>query len=350
MERMRALLLNAREDMTAASVEKPEPAGGEVLMRVLAAGICGSDVSRYGKIGPYKPPLIMGHEVFGRVEGKGAGVEDVTVGETGVLVPLVPCGKCPSCRTGRYSLCDDYDLFGARRDGGFAGYIRCPRDNFFRVEGDLPAEEAVFVEPVATAAHALMNVGVRAGDTVAFFGGGVMGMLGAQVAATMGASSVFLVDISGDKIRLAKKVTGAETIDASLVDPVKQILDMTGGMGVDVAVEASGATAAQEQVLLVPKKGGRVVYLGISYLPPVMQARSFQNIARRELVVTGSWMSHSHPFPGREWAFALQVIKERRVRVAEMVTHRISLDDGPAMFRALNAGSIVAGKVLLFPD
>lgn len=346
---MKALLLQSAGELSVGAVPRPAPGAGEVLVEVRVAGICGSDVSRYGKIGPYTAPLIMGHEVYGTVAANGSGVTRFKRGDPGVLVPAIPCFKCPSCLNAHYSLCDNYGLFGARRDGGFAGYVTCPETNFFPVPAGMDPEKAVFVEPVATAFHALMRVGIEPGDDVAFFGSGVMGMLGAQVARVMGAGRVFLIDVNRDKLNLASKVAQAELIDASLGDPVEAINRFTGGCGVDVTVEAAGAVRTQEQALLVTRKRGRVVYLGISYLPPEMEARSFQNIARRELHVTGSWMSHSHPFPGREWEFALRVLEEDRIDVLDMITHRVGLEGAPGIFRGLYGGSIVAGKVLVYP-
>jgi propanol-preferring alcohol dehydrogenase len=219
----------------------PAVASRDVLVRVEAAGICHSDVHYRAGISPVGPlPQTLGHEVAGVVEEVGSGVADVRVGDRVCLHYLVTCGECDFCRRGREQFCVKGEMIGKHRDGGFAEYIAVPARNAVPLPEAISFETgAVLMCSSSTSFHALRKAQLKAGETVAIFGAGGLGISAVQLARTMGALTVYAVDIDEEKLRLAEKF-GAIPINAAAGDPVAEITRGTGGKGVDVALEVIG--------------------------------------------------------------------------------------------------------------
>jgi len=240
------------------------PGPGEVVVRVQAAGICHSDAHYRAGVGSTNHPLTLGHEVAGIVAAAGAGVASPRVGDRVCLHYLVACGECRDCRAGCEQFCVTGQMIGKDRDGGFAELIRVPARNAHPLPDAIPFEHgAIMMCSSATALHALRKARVRAGDTVAVFGVGGLGVSAVQLARALGAGVVYAVDLNPVKLALAGRL-GAIAIDAQAGDPVEAIRAATFGRGVDVALELIGSAKVMEQAVRSLAPLGRAALAGLT--------------------------------------------------------------------------------------
>ena len=246
-------------------MEPPRVAASEVLVRIRAAGICHSDAHYRGGVSPVaRLPLTLGHEVAGVVEGIGENVKNFKPGDRVCLHYLVTCGTCAFCRAGNEQFCATAEMIGKHRDGGYAEFIAVPERSVFRLPDEIPFEEgAILMCSSATSLHALNKARLRAGETVAVFGIGGLGISAIQLALHLGAARVCAVDINPEKLRLAGRF-GAVPINATEHDPVEQLREMTSGAGVDVALELVGLPLTMRQAVQSLGKLGRAVLVGLT--------------------------------------------------------------------------------------
>ena len=246
---MKACVLHGIGDLRFEEVPIPEAVVGEVLLKVKASGICGSDIPRVFTKGTYSFPTIPGHEFAGQIVKAGAGVDESLIGKKAAVFPLIPCMRCSACQIGEYAQCLDYNYLGSRCNGGFAEYVTVPVWNLVMIPDALSYEEAAMAEPAAVAVHALRQAGIEIGDSVAIFGAGAIGLMLAQWSKAWGAENVMLIDIDDGKIRFARE-QGFELIwNSRDGDPVEWISRVTEGRGADVAVEGAGVSYTLEQCL-----------------------------------------------------------------------------------------------------
>ena len=270
------------------SQEIPIPAVGEgcVLVRIKAAGICHSDVHyRAGRsaVGPL--PQTLGHEVAGIVEEVGAGVRDTQAGDRVCLHYLLSCGECHFCRSGHEQFCPEGKMIGKHTDGGYAEYIAVPARNAVRLPDEVSfAHGAIMMCSSSTSFHALRKARLRAGETVAIFGVGGLGMSAVQLARIMGARAIYAVDINAGKLELAKSF-GAVPVDAGQGDPVIEIRRLTNGRGVDVALELIGLKQTMEQAVRSLAVLGRAALAGLCDHP--FEIDSYRELLGREAEVVG---------------------------------------------------------------
>ena len=233
---MKALNLHAVGDLRYEDVPMPVRQAGEVLLKVHACGICGSDLPRVFTKGTYHFPTIPGHEFAGEI----VEADDPSlVGRRAAVFPLLPCRKCEACQVGEYAQCSDYDYYGSRRDGAFAEYIAVKEWNLVFFDDSLSYEEAAMCEPAAVALHAIGQASVGIGDTVAVFGAGPIGIMLGLWARTAGAFRVILCDIDPTKVEFARK-QGFDAVNSRETDPVEYIRTQTGGRGADACIEGAG--------------------------------------------------------------------------------------------------------------
>lgn len=348
MDIIKALKLFEPGDIRVENVEIPELTAGNVLVKVKAVGICGSDIARVNVFGAYRPNLTVGHEFSGEI---------VAVNEAGswkngdrvVVAPLIPCNTCQWCATGHYSLCENYNYFGSRRDGAMAEYVDVPVANLLLLPENVSFEAGAMTDPAANAIHAIWNVGINPGDTVAVYGSGPIGLFAVQFAKILGAGRVIAIDLKDDKLAVTRKVGADEAINGLTEDPVKKLNSLTGGKGADVVIETAGSRIAQNQAVSSAAKLARVVFVGISHDKLELSKKAVNNILRHELVVKGSWNSFSNPFPGREWTYSLELMAEGKLQTEIIISHRLSLDDGPEIFEKLMDKNFFFNKILFLP-
>ena len=286
LAKFRAVRLTAPgRPLTDELLDAPSPGPDEVLVQVKAAGICHSDAHYRSGVGSTRHPLTLGHEVSGVIAGVGAGVTGCRAGDRVCLHYLVTCGECRDCRAGREQFCATGQMIGKDRDGGFAEFICVPARNAHPLPAAIPFEQgAILMCSSATALHALRKARVAAGDTVAVFGIGGLGVSAIQLARALGASEVYAVDINAAKLALAKRF-GAVPVDAKASDPVQAIRQATAGRGVDAALELIGSARTMEQAVEVLAPQGRAALAGLTQ--ERMSVAPYRDILNREAEIIG---------------------------------------------------------------
>ncbi|HEY8870185.1 MAG TPA: zinc-dependent dehydrogenase [Candidatus Limnocylindrales bacterium] len=324
---MIAACLHAPGDLRLESVPDPEPGDGDLVLRVLACGTCGTDVKvfRFGHQ-HISLPRVMGHEIAGEIVAVGAGVTDWDVGDRVQIIAAIPDLTCFQCQRGFQTVCEDLESMGYQYDGGFAEYIRVPAKvlaagGVNRIPDGLEAAEAAVTEPLACVLNGQELARVGDGDTVAVVGAGPIGCLHVRLARARGAAKVFLVDVNPSRLALAARLGADALVDGSAVDPVSAIRDLTDGRGADVVITAAASKPAQEQALSMAIARGRVSLFGGLPKDDSIIASDSNLIHYRELSVVGAY--GSAPRHNRE---ALELIAGGRVSVRDLITDRLPLD------------------------
>ncbi|MFN7138018.1 MAG: alcohol dehydrogenase catalytic domain-containing protein [Limisphaerales bacterium] len=259
---------------------------GDVLIRVQAAGICHSDAHYRAGVSPVEPlPLTLGHEVAGFVEEVGSAVAGFKEGDRVCVHYTATCGHCRYCDRGTEQFCTTGKMIGKYRDGGFAEFISVPARSVFHLPPEIPFEVgAIMMCSSATSLHALNKTRLRAGESIALFGIGGLGISALQLAQAMGAGKVYAVDINPRKLDLAKRY-GAIPVDAAAADPVQQIKDATGGRGVDVAIELIGLPLTMKQAVQSLGIMGRAGLVGLTQ--KTFEVAPYSEVLNKEAEIIG---------------------------------------------------------------
>lgn len=343
---MKALLLSEYRKLNVVEMPTPTIGADEVLVRVGACGICGSDVHGYdGSTGRRIPPLVMGHEAAGVIESVGAAVRDFAVGERVTFDSTVSCGKCGYCREGRVNLCDNRQVLGVscgdyRRHGAFAEFVAVPARILYRLPVSLPLEHAALIEAVSVAVHGVKRFVPRKYDDVAVVGTGMIGLLVVQVLRHYGCRRLIAVDVDDDRLALAKKFGATDAYNAKQVDATKAILELTSGRGVAAAWEAVGATPTVQTAVNSVAKGGHVTLVG--NVSPNIEL-PLQAVVTRELTLHGTCASSG------EYPECIELMASGAVDVRPLLSAAISLDEAPAWFERLYAHEPGLMKVVVTP-
>ncbi len=304
--------------------DKPNPAPDEVLVNVREVGICGSDVHYYehGRIGDYvvESPLVLGHESAGEVVAVGENADDFEVGDRVTLEPGIPCRHCAHCKRGEYNLCPDVTFMATPPDdGAFAEYVAWPADFTYRLPDGVSTREGALCEPLSVGIHAVRRGNVGVGDSVLVTGCGPIGLLAMEAAKAAGATEMFVSDVVPEKLALADSRGADATIDVSEADLADAVSRRTDGEGVDVVIEASGATPAIRTTTDAVRRGGTVVLVGLSQDDEIPLATG--DIIDNELDVRGSFR-YRNTYPA-----ALQLLADGAVDVEGIVDFEMELPD-----------------------
>lgn len=347
---MKAVRMYKPGDLRVEDVPKPEMMPDEAMVKVKAVGLCGSDIPRALTYGAHVSPITIGHEFSGIIEAVGDDVKDFKVGDRVVVPPLIPCGKCEWCQKGIYSLCEDYDYYGSRRDGALAEYVSVKESNLLKVPDNVTYEDAATLDPAANAYHALMRGQFKEGDTVVVVGTGPIGLFAAQYAKINGAKKVIAVDVWDEKLDIAKKVGADAVINSLKEDAVARVMEETDGHGGDIVIDFSGAPVAQKQCILMADKMGKVVFLGISHKGLDLSEHEVDTLMRNQITLTGSWNSFTAPYPGEDWTESLKAFTEKGMTAKNIISHHLPLDDAPAVLAKIGEGGYFFNKVMFYPD
>jgi L-iditol 2-dehydrogenase len=304
----------------------PEPAEGEVQVRVGSVGICGSDVHYYehGRIGPYvvRRPLILGHEASGTVSAVGPGVDTARVGQRVAIEPGIPCRRCDQCKHGRYNLCPDVQFMATPPvDGAFAEFVTVPADFAHPVPDSVSDDAAALIEPLSVGVWACHKAGVTAGTSVLVCGAGPVGLVTVQVARAQGATRVVCTDISAERLAMAATCGATETVDVGAAGGAELLTDL----GVDSAVECSGAQSSVLAALRAVRPAGTVVLVGMGTDEVSLPLSLLQN---REIVLTGTFR-YANTYPT-----AISLAATGAVSLDELVTGHYGLDEVDAALRS----------------
>jgi 6-hydroxycyclohex-1-ene-1-carbonyl-CoA dehydrogenase len=337
-----ALLTGPGGRLELADIAAPVPAAGDILVRVAACGLCHTDLHYIDHGTPtFKPPpLVLGHEISGTIAGVGAGVTGWTTGDRVLLPAVLTCGGCTMCRSGRENICERSQMLGNNIDGGFAELVVAPAKDAFRLPDDVPlAESAIIADAITTPFHAVVRRGqVTPGDWVAVVGCGGVGVNVVQIAAALGAR-VVAVDVSDAKLAWAARLGAEAVVNASTTATVdKEVRRLTGGAGVDVAFEVVGRAPTQEQAFACLRTGGRLVLVG--YSPESMTVNAGR-VMFRELEVVGSLGCRPVDYPR-----VIDLVRQGRIRVAELVTHRFPLEAINEGLDTLRSGAAMRAVVV----
>ncbi|MCI8326766.1 MAG: galactitol-1-phosphate 5-dehydrogenase [Lachnospiraceae bacterium] len=347
---MKAVRMYAPRDLRVEEVDVPGYEADECLIKVMAVGVCGSDIPRVNQYGAHVSPIIVGHEFGGVITEVGANVTKFKVGDKVTCPPLIPCFKCKYCQMGQYSLCEDYDYYGSRRDGAFAQYIAVKEGNLLKVDDKVSYEDAATTDPCANALHGMERAEFKPGDSVCVYGAGPIGLFAIQYAKIKGASKIIAVDVWEEKLEMAKKNGADIVVNSKNQDPVQAVMDATDGFGADVVIDFSGAPVCQKASILSAAKLGRVVFLGISHQGLELSEKEVDQLMRRQISLKGSWNSFTKPFPGSDWTGAVELYEKHGMTAKDIISHRLSLDEAPEMFEKIAKGGIFFSKIMFYPN
>ena len=335
----------AAKGLSLETVPVPEVGHGDVLVRVKAASICGTDLHIYGwdrwSQGRLKPPVTLGHEFCGVVERVGDDVTSVHAGEFVSAEMHVSCGHCHQCRLGEAHICPNVRVIGIDQDGAFAEFVRIPATNIWKLDPAIPERYAAILDPLGNAVHTVL-AGAIAGQTALVTGCGPIGLMSIAVAKACGSSTVFATETNAHRREMAKQVGTDVVINPAAENAVKKILDATGGTGVDVLLEMSGVPSAIQQGFKALRAGGRASLLGIptENVPldlvndVIFKGATVQGIYGRRMYQT--------------WVQMTALLKAGRLNLEPLFGEKVGLEKFEDAFAKLQTG--MAGKILIYPN
>ncbi len=347
---MEAIQMTDVKKLRFINIEMPKPKDDEVLVKIMAVGVCGSDIPRLLQYGSHVLPIIPGHEFAGKIVEVGSKVVGWKIGDKASAAPLIPCYECEWCKKGLYSLCEDYKYYGSRNDGAYAQYLAVKSENLLRLAEDTPYAGGATIDPAANAIHAFLRGDGTGEDTVCIFGLGAIGLFAVQYAKVLGCKKIIAVDVNDDKLNVAMECGATHVLNSRKSDPVADILEYTDGKGVSLSFDMSGVPIAQEQSILAAGKMGKVVFLGISHAGLTLSEEAVDNILRYQLSIRGSWNSFSNPFPGVEWTEAVRLMNEKKFIPDLLISHRLDLKELPDIFKQIDNHSLVYNKIMFYPN
>ena len=397
---MKAWVLHEIGNIRYEEVPVPEPAAGEVLIRVGAAGICGSDIPRIFDTGAHRMPLIPGHEFSGEVVKTGEGAAGSWVGKRVGVFPLIPCRKCSQCKAGRYELCRNYDYIGSRRDGAFAEYVTVPAANLIELSDNVSFEEAAMLEPMAVAVHAIrramdigsvedgylkddpanngtvvnrnedtgesrdinrninrdinINININKNIGIAVYGLGTIGMFITMFLKAAGLTNLYLI---GNKESQRKKIVSMGISEDCYYDN-SSYLGHEGNNGANIVFECVGRTNTYAEAIDIAAPMGQVILVGNPFSDMTLPRNTYWKILRNQLTVTGTWNSSfgSLELPSYytdnndDWHYVLKLLKSGVIEPSRFISHRFPLNSLREGFDIMHEKREEYGKVIMISD
>lgn len=338
---MRAAVFHGKNDIRVEEVKQPVPGPGEVVIKVKACGVCGTDMHIYeGAEGAAtcNPPTILGHEFSGVVSETGPDVTDLKVGDRVCIDPNDTCGRCYYCKIGKAHFCENMVGIGTTTDGGFAEYCVVREKQAYRFGSHLSFEEAAMAEPVACCLHGMDLTQVKPGQTVMIIGGGTIGLIMLQLAKLSGASTLIVLEPVASKRELAKKL-GADVAVDPLSQDVKEVLNSYSIKSVDATIECVGLKSTMEDAIRYVSKGGTAMLFGLTNPSCEIPLKPF-DVFRREITIKSSFIN---PYTQ---ARAVSLIESGKINVNELITDRLNLKDITKVF---GQDFKTSGKIVINP-
>ena len=347
---MKALNLYGIGDLRFEDVAEPVPAADEVLLKVLAAGICGSDVPRVYSTGVRKYPTIIGHEFAGEIVAVGDDVNPGLAGRRAAVFPLLPCFKCTPCKEKNYASCKNYDYYGSRRDGAFAEYIAVKEWNLVLLPDNVPTETAAMMEPLAVAVHAIERAGIKRGDSVCVFGAGPIGLILAKLACINSAERVFLMDIDDEKLDFAKGQGIKDVYNSRDDSYLDYVLAATEQNGANICIDAAGVPASVVGCLNAVRALGTVILMGNPSGDMLLKQDDYWTILRKQLTLKGTWNSGYGGIANNDWDKALKYLSGKKLDISGLITHNFGLEDAEKAFSLMRDQREFYVKVMFLPQ
>jgi len=324
---MKALVYPAWDHLEVRDVPEPAPRPGEVVVRVAAVGICGSELEGFITRSPRRtPPLIMGHEFCGEIEEVGEGVSGYRPGDRVVVNSVISCGRCEACRDGQTHLCPDREVFGMKRPGGFAELCAVPVATLLPLPEKVSPVEGALVEPLANGVHALSLVAQRLPETVLVIGAGTIGLMALQVAKAMGAFRLACADTNERRLEVAHALGAEPVFNPARGDLVAAVREFTRGRGADVVVDAVGASVTRRQAVAASRPGGEVVWIGLH--------EDATEVSGFDVVLGERRVSGSYAVTPRDLRTAIGLFAHGKIEMAPWVKP-FPLAEGARVFREL---------------
>ncbi|WP_114384087.1 NAD(P)-dependent alcohol dehydrogenase [Paenibacillus prosopidis] len=344
---MKAAVMHNTREIQIEEYPVPQIGPDEVLIKVMAVGICGSDLHYYshGRIGKYvvDKPFILGHECSGDIAAIGSNVQRFQVGDRVAVEPGVTCGRCDACKEGRYNLCPDVEFLATPPfDGAFVQYIKIREDFVFSIPDHLTYEEAALVEPFSVGIHAAARTGLQPGSTIAIMGMGPVGLMAVAAAKAYGAATIIVTDLEPLRLEAAKQMGASHVINIREQDPLEEIKTITNGKGVDVAWETAGNPNALQSALGSLRRGGKLAIVGLPAQDEIPLNVPF--IADNEVDIYGIFR-YANTYPK-----GINFLSSGIVDANKLITDKFTLEQTQeAMERALNQKSECL-KIIVYPN
>ena len=348
---MKAAVLYGDEDLRYEEYETPQLRPGCVKVRVRASGICGSDIPRVLRGGAHFYPIVLGHEFAGDVVETGEGVRTLSVGDRVSGVPLLPCMQCSDCQRGNYSLCRHYSFIGSRQQGCFAEYVVLPEKNAIRFDASVPYEQGALFEPSTVALHGVYQNDYQGGGTVSILGGGTIGLFTMQWTKIFGAKKVVVFDVSRERLALAERLGADATVCTAEDGFMEQAMALTDGAGYSYVFETAGVAATAYMAYELAAGKAHICFISTPSGNLTFTPKMWENMNRKEFKVTGSWMSYSAPYPGREWELTAHCFATGQLKFdEEMIFRRFPLSQAADAFALYKTPGAVKGKIMLINE
>ena len=339
MGTMKAAVCTARETIIIEQVPKPVPREGEVLVKVKATGLCGSDVDGYTGHHPMiKWPIILGHECAGVVAKLGPGIADWSIGDEVAVEPFFTCKQCPACRRGKYNLCADLKITGHQVPGSLAEYVIAEAGFLHRKPANVPFDEAAIAEPASGSLHAVERCNLRVGDFVVIIGCGTIGSLALQHTLNKGAE-VLIADIRDFKLNVAKQLRADHTLNPTKDDLRAAVMRLTDGIGADCVIEAVGHPDTLAATTGLVKRGGTIMLIGWS--GNETDPFNLTAVTLDELTVLGT-LGFCWDFPT-----ALKLMSRGKIKVAPIISHHLPLERIKEGIEMLRGGGEGVWKIVI---
>ncbi len=321
---MKAWILKNNNDIRFEDIPIPEIGGNDVLVKVKAAGICGSDIPRIYNNGAYFYPLITGHEFSGQIEAVGINVDTKWQGKRVGVFPLIPCKECIPCRNENYEMCRKYNYLGSRCNGGFAEYVAVPKENLIELPDNVSFEQAAMLEPMAVAVHAIRKINIKSTDRIAVCGLGTIGILIVMLLIEQGIKEIYVIgnkDIQRETV-LKLGIEEDNYCNANKTDVNQWLKDKSGNYGFDVFFECVGKNETVTQALDNSAPAGRVMLVGNPYGDMILNNSDYWKILRHQLTVMGTWNSSFTHDANDDWHYVLNKLENGRIAPEMIITHK----------------------------
>jgi len=342
---VRVAMYYNNHDVRLEEQEIPKIGPGEVLIKIISSGICGSDVMEWYRI--KKAPLVLGHEIAGDIVEVGEGVSDFKVGDRVTATHHVPCGRCEYCQRGQHSLCT---LISNTKyyPGGFAEYVRVPSINVetrgvLKLPDSVSYDEGSFTEPLGCVVRGLRVMGIEPARSLLVLGSGLSGQLVIRAAKAYGVGKIIATDLNDWRLQMAQRSGAEVTVNAGKEDVIERVLAETNGEGVDYVIPTAGAPVLFDQAMQTVRKGGTVLMYGIMTPGTKVEFDIFPFWKKQVKLVS------TYAAAPRDLAEALELIRAGRVPVADMITHRLPLEETQKGFELVASGGD-SMKVIIEPQ
>lgn len=345
--RNRAAVLTALKTLEFRDIPMPVPKDDEIVVKMKAVGVCGSDVHYYsnGRIGDFVVdfPFILGHECAGVVTETGKNVHHLKVGDQVALEPGVPCGICEMCRTGHYNLCPDVKFLATPPyDGCLMDYMAFPAAYAYKLPSNISCVEGALLEPLAIGINAALTGGVELGNTVLIFGAGCIGLVTLLAAKSCGASKVVVSDVIPLRLETAEKM-GAIVVNSKEEDLHARIAEITEGKGVDIVLDCAGFSSTVADAVRLVRPAGKVVVVGMG--TDEWNGIPFGPITSKEIAIT-SIFRYKNLYPT-----AIAAVESGKIDISGIVSRVYNFEDTPEAYRtALECATETVKNVIVFPD